>query len=85
MKRVSHLDQIFIDPLVFPIAVDGEYGRHCLDANAEIRRRFGDEIHITGGMSNVSFGLPNRRLLNDAFLALAIEPAPTAASLTPRR
>ena len=67
------LDQIFIDPLVFPIAVDGEYGRHCLDAISELRRRFGAEIHITGGMSNVSFGLPNRRLLNDAFLALAIE------------
>jgi cobalamin-dependent methionine synthase I len=66
-------DQIFVDPLVFPIAVDGEYGRHCLDAIAELRRRFGADIHITGGMSNVSFGLPMRRLLNDAFLALAIE------------
>jgi 5-methyltetrahydrofolate--homocysteine methyltransferase len=67
------LDRIFVDPLVFPIAVDGEYGRHCLDAIAELRRRFGAEIHITGGMSNVSFGLPNRRLLNDAFLMLVIE------------
>ena len=67
------LDRIFVDPLVFPIAVDGEYGRHCLDAIAELRRRFGTEIHITGGMSNVSFGLPQRRLLNDAFLILAIE------------
>ena len=67
------LDRIFVDPLVFPIAVDSEYGRHCLDAIAELRQRFGTEIHITGGMSNVSFGLPNRRLLNDAFLALAIE------------
>jgi len=66
-------DRIFVDPLVFPIAVDGAYGRHCLDAIAAIRRRFGAEIHITGGMSNVSFGLPNRRLLNDAFLLLAIE------------
>ena len=67
------LDQIFVDPLVFPIAVDGEYGRHCLDAISELRRRYGQDIHITGGMSNVSFGLPNRRLLNDAFLFLAIE------------
>jgi hypothetical protein len=33
------LDRIFVDPLVFPIAVDGEYGRHCLDAIAELRRR----------------------------------------------
>ena len=77
------LDRIFVDPLVFPIAVDGEYGRHCLDAIAELRRRFGTEIHITGGMSNVSFGLPNRRLLNDAFSAVGDRsPAPTAASLT---
>jgi 5-methyltetrahydrofolate--homocysteine methyltransferase len=82
------LDRIFVDPLVFPIAVDSEYGRHCLDAIAELRQRFGTAIHITGGMSNVSFGLPNRRLLNDAFLALAIEAGadsgivdPTAVSL----
>jgi 5-methyltetrahydrofolate--homocysteine methyltransferase len=67
------LDRIFVDPLVFPIAVDGEYGRHCLGAISELRRRYGQDIHITGGMSNVSFGLPNRRLLNDAFLFLAIE------------
>jgi cobalamin-dependent methionine synthase I len=33
-------------------------------------------------MSNVSFGLPNRRLLNDAFLALVMRLAPTAAPLT---
>lgn len=66
-------EQIFVDPLVFPIAVDSGSGRDCLDAIAEIRRRFGDDIHITGGMSNVSFGLPSRRLLNDAFLVLAIE------------
>ena len=31
------------------------------------------DCHTVVGLSNVSFGLPNRRLLNDAFLALAIE------------
>jgi 5-methyltetrahydrofolate--homocysteine methyltransferase len=77
------LDQIFVDPLVFPIAVDSEYGRHCLDAIAELRRRFGAEIHITGGMSNVSFGLPNRRLLNDAFLILAIEAGADSGIIDP--
>jgi 5-methyltetrahydrofolate--homocysteine methyltransferase len=66
-------ERIFVDPLVFPIAVDSESGRDCLEAIAEIRRLYGAEIRITGGMSNVSFGLPNRRLLNDAFLVLAIE------------
>ena len=77
------LDKIFLDPLVFPIAVDSEYGRHCLDAIAELRRHFGTGIHITGGMSNVSFGLPNRRLLNDAFLILAIEAGADSGIIDP--
>ena len=38
-----------------------------------LRARFGDEIHITGGMSNVSFGLPARKLLNEMFVLLAVE------------
>ena len=30
-------------------------------------------IHITGGLSNVSFGIPSRRIVNDAFMALSID------------
>ena len=66
-------EDIFVDPLFFPIAVDSNYGRHALDAISRIRADFGDQIHIAGGMSNVSFGLPKRRLVNDVFLYLAIE------------
>ncbi len=29
-------DRLFVDPLVFPISVDGEFGEHCLDAIAAI-------------------------------------------------
>ena len=64
---------LYIDPLVFPISVDSGFGRHCLDAIRALRARYGDDIHITGGMSNVSFGLPARKLLNDIFVLLAIE------------
>ena len=64
---------LYIDPLVFPISVDSGFGRHCLDAIRALRARYGDDIHITGGMSNVSFGLPARRLLNDIFVLLAVE------------
>lgn len=67
------LDRIYVDPLVFPISVDGEFGKHCLDAITAIRERYGPEIHITGGFSNVSFGLPQRTLINDAFMIMAIE------------
>ena len=66
-------EDIFVDPLFFPIAVDSNYGRHALDAISRIRADFGDDIHIAGGMSNVSFGIPKRRLVNDVFLYLAIE------------
>jgi 5-methyltetrahydrofolate--homocysteine methyltransferase len=64
---------VFVDPLIFPVSVDGMFGRHALDAIAELRRRYGRAIHITGGMSNVSFGMPGRKLLNDVFLRLAID------------
>ncbi len=67
------LDHIHIDPLVFPISVDGQFVNHCLDAIRELRQRLGPDVWITGGMSNVRFGLPHRRLLNDVFIVLAVE------------
>ena len=49
----------------------------------ELRARYGTEIHLTGGMSNVSFGLPGRRLINDVFLALAIEAGADSGIIDP--
>lgn len=64
---------IYVDPLFFPISVSNEYGLHALNAIKIIRQEFGKDIHITGGMSNVSFGLPKRKLINEVFVRLAIE------------
>ncbi len=64
---------LYVDPLFFPISVSGTYGPHGLNAIQLIRDEFGAEIHITGGMSNVSFGLPKRKLVNEVFVRLAIE------------
>lgn len=72
LKKGIAAKDIYLDPLVFPVAVDPEYGRHCLDAIGEIRQRFGPEIHITGGISNASFGVPARKFINEAFLRLAV-------------
>ena len=77
------LDRIHVDPLVFPVAVDGASVGHCLTAYRELRALYGPEIHLTGGMSNVSFGLPHRRLLNDAFLLLAIDAGADSGILDP--
>ena len=64
---------IYIDPLVFPIATESNNGANFLEAVREVRRRFGAEVHVTGGLSNVSFGMPNRKLINRVFAWLAVE------------
>ena len=77
------LDDIYIDPLVFPVAVDTQFGLHCLDAIRGLRERHGPDIHITGGISNVSFGIPSRRLLNQMFLVLALEAGADSGIIDP--
>ena len=74
---------LYIDPLVFPVSVDSRYGNHCLDAIRGLRARFGPEIHIAGGMSNVSFGLPARQALNEIFVLLAAEAGADGGILDP--
>ena len=67
------IQDIYIDALVFPISVDSQFGNHCLLAIRRLREKYGHEIHITGGLSNVSFGLPCRHLINDTFIILSVE------------
>ncbi len=67
------LGDVFVDPLAFPISVDPAYGNHFFDAVRKLREAYGNEIHITGGLSNISFGLPRRKLINDTFIYLALE------------
>ena len=71
-KGIS-IQDVYIDPLVLPISVDAEFGNHFFDAIRLLRQRYGSKIHITGGFSNVSFGLPCRRLINDVFIDLAVD------------
>ena len=64
---------IHVDPLVFPISVDGDNGKRFLEAVKAVRAKYGPEIHIVAGLSNVSFGMPNRKLINQVFTYLAVE------------
>ncbi|MBM3934074.1 MAG: hypothetical protein FJ319_07200 [SAR202 cluster bacterium] len=73
LKRDVPKDDIHIDALVFPISVDPRYGNHYFDAVRSIRKKWGKEVHIGGGLSNVSFGLPKRKLINDAFIHLGLD------------
>ncbi len=64
---------LFVDPLVLPVAVAPDAGLHFLETARRLRAAFGSGIHLTGGLSNVSYGLPARRTLNEAFIDLAAE------------
>ena len=75
-------EDIYVDPLIFPISVSSAYGKDALDAIKEIKNRW-ENINITGGMSNVSFGLPKRRLINDVFISLAIENGANSGIINP--
>lgn len=65
------MDDRYLDPLVFPIGAGPDFGGHYLDAVRTIRQRY-PEVHIFGGHSNVSFGLPERKMLNFTFIALSV-------------
>jgi len=62
-------DDIFIDPLIQPMSVDITNGRMAMDAVKAIMTDLAG-VHTTGGLSNISFGLPQRRIINRCFLAM---------------
>jgi 5-methyltetrahydrofolate--homocysteine methyltransferase len=66
-------DAVYVDPLVFPVATDSANAQNFLEAVAAVRRTYGPAIHITGGLSNVSFGMPNRKLINQVFADMAVQ------------
>ncbi len=65
------IDEIIIDPCFLPVSTDPACGRTVIEAIAAIRREWPD-VHIGGGCSNISFGLPKRKYVNFALLSQAI-------------
>ena len=67
------LNDIFLDAIIFPISVDSQNGNRYLDAVSQLRNIYGNELYIGMGLSNVSFGMPKRKLINLAFIHLCIK------------
>ena len=63
--------RIFIDPVFSPLATSAEGMRVVLGTIAALRRKY-PEHHRIGGLSNISYGLPRRKLINRTFLAMAL-------------
>ncbi len=88
-RLVNHLakadvtpDRIFIDPLLKAVSTSHTEAEQFLDAVAAIKQRF-PEVHVTCGLSNVSFGLPRRKLLNRVFAMMAIARGLDSAIMNP--
>jgi 5-methyltetrahydrofolate--homocysteine methyltransferase len=73
---------IFIDPLIYPIATDTQSAVAALGAIREITRQM-PEVHAICGLTNVSYGLPVRRLINRTFLVAAMAQGLDAAIIDP--
>ena len=73
---------IYVDPLVQPISVESNKGTMVLDAVRAIKALF-PEVHITGGLSNISYGLPQRKIINRTFVSLMMDAGMDSAIIDP--
>ena len=79
-------NDIVIDPLVMPLGATPAdavltYSQQAFEIVAKIRRELG--ANTTCGLSNVSFGLPNRHWMNGIFVAMAAGYGMTSAIMNP--
>ena len=75
-------ENMYIDPLIQPISTDSNMGLVALNTIANIKQNF-PEVHFMCGLSNISFGLPNRGLLNRTYLAMCMHAGLDGAVLDP--
>ena len=76
------MENIYVDPLVQPISVNKDFGNQFLNTIERVMTTF-EGIHSVCGLSNVSFGLPNRKFLNQMFMVMAISKGLDGAIVNP--
>ena len=72
---------IVVDPLVMPVGAMATAGKQVFTLVRRLREELG--VNTTCGASNISFGLPNRHGINNAFLAMAASHGMTSAIMNP--
>ena len=82
LKNHVDIENIYVDPLVQPIAVNKRFGGEFLRSIEKIKAAF-EGIHIICGLSNISYGLPNRGYLNRTFMVMAIDRGLDSAIVNP--
>lgn len=75
-------DRIHIDPCLLALATENGSFMNFIQEIIAIKGLYPD-IHITSGLSNISFGLPGRAIVNKTFMALAIQAGMDSAVMDP--
>lgn len=65
------LDNIYVDPLVQPVSTNSTFAVEFINSVEAIMTQF-KGVHTMCGLSNVSYGLPVRKFMNQAFAIMAI-------------
>ncbi len=79
--RISKNDLVF-DPLCMTVSTNKDNGKITLECIQKLKNDLG--VHTVLGVSNVSFGLPNRELLNSSFFTLALNNGLSAGIINPK-
>lgn len=64
-------EQLFVDPLVTAIATGTDSALVSFDTIRQVKHTY-PAAHVTSGLSNISFGMPVRPLINRAFMAMCV-------------
>jgi 5-methyltetrahydrofolate--homocysteine methyltransferase len=75
-------EQLYVDPLVTAISTGTDNAMITFDTISKIRATY-PKCHITSGLSNISFGMPLRQLINRTFMAMVIQSGLDSAIMDP--
>ena len=64
-------DDIFVDPLIFPVSAENDAALVALEIMDRLKAAY-PRVHVICGVSNVSHGLPIRRQINQVYLLMAM-------------
>ena len=65
------ISNIYVDPLVQPVSVNNTFAMEFINSVEAIMTQF-KGVHTMCGLSNISYGLPERKFMNRAFAVMAI-------------
>jgi len=82
LKTNIKVENILVDPLVQPVSVNNTFGLEFINAIDKIVATF-PGIHTACGLSNISYGLPARKFMNQTFMTMAIAKGLDGAIINP--